>query len=45
MYQAGIDFADALHLVSSGPARRFGTFDSRLARDAKRHDVVEVVSI
>jgi len=45
MYEAGIDFADALHLVSCGPAQRFGTFDSKLAREAKRHGVVEVVSV
>jgi hypothetical protein len=45
MYGAGIDFSDALHLISCGPAQRFGTFDSKLARKARRHDVVEVVSI
>jgi len=45
MYGAGIDFADALHLISCGPAQRFATSDSKLARKARRHDVVEVVSI
>jgi len=45
MYEAGLDFADALHLASCGPARRFGTFDSRLTRDAKRHAEVQVVTL
>ena len=45
MYEAGMDFADALHLVSCGPAQRFGTFDSKLARDAKPYRVVQVVAL
>ncbi len=45
MYEAGMDFADALHLMSCGPAERFGTFDIGLARDAKAHGVVQVVSL
>ena len=45
MYEAGMDFADALHLVSCSPAERFGTFDSGLVRVAKRHDVVRVISL
>ncbi len=28
---AGLDFADALHLASAGPARELATFDRRLA--------------
>lgn len=33
---AGMDFADALHLSSSGGAERLATFDRRLARAAAR---------
>jgi predicted nucleic-acid-binding protein len=32
----GMDFADALHLASSGGADRFVTFDRRLAAAARR---------
>jgi predicted nucleic-acid-binding protein len=35
-YGAGLDFADALHLASSGKASRFATFDRALIRRAKR---------
>lgn len=35
-YEAEMDFADALHLASSGSAVRFATFDRRLARTADR---------
>jgi predicted nucleic-acid-binding protein len=45
LYQTGMDFADALHLASCGPAEQFGTFDLRLVRQAKRQDLVEVVAI
>lgn len=31
-YAQGLDFADALHLASSGHVRRFLTFDTRLAK-------------
>ena len=31
-FQAGVDFADALHLASVGNAGRFATFDRKLAR-------------
>ena len=34
-YDGGLDFADALHLASSGPAGRFATFDEPLVRRAK----------
>jgi predicted nucleic-acid-binding protein len=34
-YDNGLDFADALHLASSGPADRFATFDEMLVRRAK----------
>lgn len=33
-YEQGLDFADALHLASLGPAERFATFDGALARRA-----------
>jgi len=34
-YDGGLDFADALHLASSGPAGKFATFDEALVRRAK----------
>lgn len=34
-YEGGLDFADALHLASGGPAGRFATSDEPLARRAK----------
>jgi predicted nucleic-acid-binding protein len=34
-YDGGLDFADALHLASSGPAVKFATFDEPLVRRAK----------
>jgi predicted nucleic-acid-binding protein len=41
----GIDFADALHLASAGNARQFGTFDRKLARQARRITALETVSL
>jgi predicted nucleic-acid-binding protein len=35
LYGRGLDFADALHLVSSGDADRFATFDQPLAKAAR----------
>ncbi len=35
-FTQGIDFADALHLTSSGGADRFATFDERLVKRAPR---------
>ena len=35
-YAGGMDFADALHLTSSGPATRFATFDRALLKKAAR---------
>lgn len=40
-YDAGLDFADALHLAATPKAQRFFTFDRRLARAAR--DVVSIV--
>jgi predicted nucleic-acid-binding protein len=34
LYEKGMDFADALHLTSSGEAERFATFDRELAESA-----------
>lgn len=35
---SGMDFADALHLGSSGPANEgFATFDARFVKQAQRH--------
>jgi predicted nucleic-acid-binding protein len=35
-FEAGLDFADALHLARSSRASAFSTFDRQLARRAKR---------
>jgi predicted nucleic-acid-binding protein len=35
-HQAGMDFADALHLASSSQATRFATFDRDMIETAKR---------
>jgi len=35
LYERGMDFADALHLTSSGEAERFATFDRELADSAR----------
>ncbi len=34
--RSGLDFADALHLLSARPAGRFATFERKLARAADR---------
>jgi predicted nucleic-acid-binding protein len=34
-YEEGLDFADALHLASSGAAPHFATFDRKLLKRAK----------
>ena len=36
MLEHGIDFADALHLASSASAKRFVTFDAKLAKRARK---------
>jgi len=43
--QEGLDFADALHLASAGNARRFATFDRKLARQARRTTALETISL
>jgi len=45
LFSAGLDFADALHVASSGDAKRFVTFDTKLARRAKGKTRVEVTPI
>ncbi|MEZ4303019.1 MAG: type II toxin-antitoxin system VapC family toxin [Polyangiaceae bacterium] len=35
-HREGMDFADALHLASSGSAERFATFDRRMAKSVAR---------
>lgn len=42
--ERGLDFADALHLASSGSADRFMTFDRRLVRRARGAAKIEVVA-
>ncbi|MBF0355542.1 MAG: type II toxin-antitoxin system VapC family toxin [Alphaproteobacteria bacterium] len=39
----GMDFADALHLSASRRAGKFATFDVRLARNARKHAVMDVL--
>ena len=34
-HEAGMDFADALHLASSALAKRFLTFDAKFAKKAR----------
>lgn len=34
--EAGLDFADALHLGATGPGETFATFDARLVKTARR---------
>jgi predicted nucleic-acid-binding protein len=43
--QEGLDFADALHLASAGNARRFATFDRKLARQARSTTTLETISL
>lgn len=42
-YEAGLDFADALHLATSREADRFVTFDDKLRRGSKKIDAISVV--
>lgn len=42
-YAGGMDFADALHLASSGVATRFASFDRRLAASARRFKAADVL--
>jgi predicted nucleic-acid-binding protein len=42
-HEAGIDFADALHLAGSTGAERFATFDEKLVKAARKLDAAKVV--
>ena len=42
--QNGMDFADALHAASSGPAERFVTFDASLVKKARKLGVAVVAA-
>lgn len=42
-YEAGLDFADALHMAFADGAEAFATFDRRLARRAKRFGGMRMV--
>lgn len=42
-FAGGMDFADALHLASCGPANRFATFDRALATSARRLKAADVL--
>jgi predicted nucleic-acid-binding protein len=44
-YEAGMDFADALHLAFAGEAARFATFDKRFAAKATRLKTRPVLSL
>lgn len=44
-YADGLDFADALHLASSGGATKFVTFDRRLASGARQQDTLPEVEL
>lgn len=44
-YRDGMDFADALHLASSGPAPSFATFDKDLAASAARAGAAPTVQL
>lgn len=44
-HEAGMDFADALHLASAGPARRLATFDRNFRTRANRlQNQIEVIT-
>jgi predicted nucleic-acid-binding protein len=43
--EAGLDFADALHLARSAQAAAFVTFDARLARRARRLGLTPPVEV
>ena len=44
-YEAGMDFADALHLASAGPNLDFATFDATLRKKAQGLGLKSVSSI
>jgi predicted nucleic-acid-binding protein len=44
-YEAGLDFADGLHLASAGPDLDFATFDAVLRKKARRLGLKSVASV
>ena len=44
-FKEGLDFADALHLASTGKAKQFATFDRKLAKQARRMTTLETISL
>ena len=44
-FKQGLDFADALHLASTGNATRFATFDRKLARQASGTTTIETIPL
>ena len=44
-YEQGMDFADALHVASAGPDRKFATFDNALRRKLRRFGQTELAEI
>jgi len=44
-FESGMDFADALHLASSGGAREFATFDRRFASKAAKVATIKVLTL
>lgn len=44
-HEQGLDFADALHLAGSGKARRFATFDQKMANRAGTLQPMEIVAV
>lgn len=42
LFERGLDFADALHVASSGAAASFATFDTRLVKRAKASGAANV---
>jgi predicted nucleic-acid-binding protein len=43
-FEAGMDFADALHLAGSARIGRFATFDGKLARKARKLTRIDIVT-
>jgi predicted nucleic acid-binding protein len=44
-YDAGLEFADALHVAGASRSEAFATFDERLVRRAKRAGIESVTTI
>lgn len=44
-YEQGLDFADALHLASSGRAEGFATFDQKMAKRASQFLAAKMVVV